>query len=251
MSPTSVSSAKSQIEKKTYALPWGVTDGILAVALSIVLPVVLALLLFGLGRIGLIPQTVSRFLVQDSPTAQVGQYLIALLLEAGIIGGLVWFRKAQPGDLGLKGFKWRWLIYTVTLYIFQLIVVYIAYTIVKTIWPVIDVDQVQDVYPFGHAAWGVWLSFATSVLVAPVVEETLFRGILFGSLTKRFSAVWAALISSIVFGLLHGQTNVIIYTFFLGLILCWLYKRSGSIVPGILLHLLNNIIAFWAITGGR
>ncbi len=248
MSLTSASSAKKSVKK---SLVWAVSDGVLAVGLSIVLPVALAFLMLAAARIGIIPHSWGEFLLQDSPTAQVGQYLVALILEAGIIGSLVWFRKAKRTDLGLQRFQWRWLAYTVALYILLIFVGFIANSIVKVLWPVVDLDQVQNVYPFGHATWAVYLSFVTSVLIAPIVEETLFRGLLFGSLANRFSAILAAIVSSAIFAVLHGQLNVMIYTFCLGLILCWLYKRSGSILPGILLHLLNNVIAFWAITSGR
>lgn len=248
MSPTSVSSAKKPRLAKTV---WAASDGVLAIALSIVLPVLLAFVLLALSSIGIIPRSWGEFLLADTPTALVGQYLVALLLEAGIIYTLWTFRKASRRDLGIKRFKKRWIAYTVGLYIFQLFVVFIANSVVKALWPVVDLDQVQDVYPFGHSTWAVYGSFVTSVLIAPIIEETLFRGLLFGSLMNKFSAVWAAILSSAVFAIMHGQLNVMIYTFCLGLILCWLYKRSGSIFPGILLHLLNNAIAFWAITSGR
>lgn len=248
MSLISAFSARLPLRKKSV---WAATDGILAVALSLVLPILLAVIMLFLARIGLVPQGWGEFLLQDNEIALVGQYLTALLLEAIIIGGIFRYRKATKSDLGLNTFKWRWLGYVVTLYILQLALVFVAYSVVKTLWPVFDDDQIQDVYHFGHATWGVWLSFVTSVLIAPIVEETLFRGLLYGSLMKRFSPIWAALLSSVLFGLLHGQVNVIIYTFFLGLILCWLYQRAGSIIPGILLHLLNNAIAFWAITSAR
>lgn len=82
-------------------------------------------------------------------------------------------------------------------------------------------------------------------VVAPISEETCFRGMLFGGLRRRLPRLGAALISGAIFGILHafnGIEVVPVLTCF-GVILALLYERTGSIVPGILLHMLNNSIA--------
>jgi CAAX protease family protein len=83
------------------------------------------------------------------------------------------------------------------------------------------------------------------VLVVPVCEEVCFRGMLFGGLRERMPGLVAALISGLVFGALHAGTGVTAVPplMVFGVILALLYERTGSIVPGILLHMLNNSIA--------
>ena len=56
-----------------------------------------------------------------------------------------------------------------------------------------------------------------------------------------------AIFSGVLFGFAHLQPNVSIYTFILGLLLCAMYVRLGSIVPGIALHMLNNYFAYVAL----
>jgi CAAX protease family protein len=83
------------------------------------------------------------------------------------------------------------------------------------------------------------------VVAAPVSEEVCFRGMLFGGLRTRLPRLAAALISALVFGALHATTGVSaipVLTVF-GFLLALLYERTGSIVPGILLHMLNNSVA--------
>lgn len=83
------------------------------------------------------------------------------------------------------------------------------------------------------------------VFAASISEEICFRGMLFGGLRERLPRVAAALVSGAIFGALHavnGITVVPVLTAF-GFILALLYERTGSIVPGILLHMLNNSVA--------
>jgi membrane protease YdiL (CAAX protease family) len=83
------------------------------------------------------------------------------------------------------------------------------------------------------------------VFAAPVTEEVCFRGMLFGGLREKLPRIAAALICGLIFGALHAITGVtavpplIVFGFLLAL----LYEKTGSIVPGILLHMLNNSIA--------
>lgn len=83
------------------------------------------------------------------------------------------------------------------------------------------------------------------VIAAPIAEETCFRGMLFGGLREKLPRLAAALICGLIFGALHALTGItavpplIVFGFLLAL----LYERTGSIVPGILLHMINNSIA--------
>lgn len=83
------------------------------------------------------------------------------------------------------------------------------------------------------------------VVAAPIGEETCFRGMLFGGLRTRLPRLAAALLSALIFGALHATTGVsaVPPLVFFGFVLALLYERTGSIVPGIILHMLNNSVA--------
>lgn len=86
------------------------------------------------------------------------------------------------------------------------------------------------------------------VFGAAIAEEICFRGMLFGGLRERLPKVPAALIAGIVFGALHAFTGIsaVPPLIALGFVFCLLYEKTGSIVPGMLLHMLNNSVALLA-----
>lgn len=119
-------------------------------------------------------------------------------------------------------------------------VLYLAFTIFYSL--VITEPKQKDIAEsFGPTVVQVLLI----VIAAPIAEETCFRGMLFGGLREKLPRLAAALITGLIFGGLHALTGVtavpplIVFGFLLAL----LYERTGSIVPGILLHMLNNSIA--------
>jgi membrane protease YdiL (CAAX protease family) len=83
------------------------------------------------------------------------------------------------------------------------------------------------------------------VIAAPISEEICFRGMLFGGLRTRLPRLAAALISGLIFGGLHALTGVsaVPPLIVFGFVLALLYEKTGSIAPGIVLHMLNNSIA--------
>jgi membrane protease YdiL (CAAX protease family) len=77
-------------------------------------------------------------------------------------------------------------------------------------------------------------------LLVPVAEELIFRGVVFGWLRDRFAFLPAALMSSAVFGVFHLRPDAVIVTMVMGLAFAWLYERSRSIVPAIIMHSVYN-----------
>lgn len=79
-----------------------------------------------------------------------------------------------------------------------------------------------------------------AVIIAPVAEEILFRGLLYRFLKSRISARWAMIASSVCFGAIHGNMASFIPLTFLGMILVRAYERTGSLKVPILMHALFN-----------
>lgn len=102
-------------------------------------------------------------------------------------------------------------------------------------------DLMQDTFrAMSRNVFGI-LSIA---VMAPLVEELLFRGAIQGHLLKQgMKPASAILIASAVFGIIHMNPVQIPFAFALGLIFGWLYYRTGSVVPGIIGHFINNSIA--------
>ncbi|MEA2449803.1 MAG: protease family protein [Thermoleophilaceae bacterium] len=86
------------------------------------------------------------------------------------------------------------------------------------------------------------------IVVAPLCEELFFRGFLFRILRVRTTFWLAALADGVIFGLVHGSLIIAPVLAVLGLALCWVYERTGSLFPCIAIHALNNTIAYGATT---
>ena len=92
--------------------------------------------------------------------------------------------------------------------------------------------------PWGYVAIGI---------LAPLAEEVVFRGAilrtLLGIMSKKNHWV-AIMISAAIFGIVHANLAQFINALLMGLLLGWMYYRTGSLVPGILLHWVNNTMAY-------
>jgi len=86
-------------------------------------------------------------------------------------------------------------------------------------------------------------AFFSIVIVGPMAEEILFRGLMYGALEKRIHVAGAILVSSLFFALAHLQVVHFIPIFCLGIALGWARWKSGSLGLPILLHVLNNGVA--------
>jgi membrane protease YdiL (CAAX protease family) len=88
-----------------------------------------------------------------------------------------------------------------------------------------------------------WLVFV-GIVLAPFVEETFFRGFLFAGFRQRLGWQKSALFTSAIFAVAHLQLVALIPTFILGYLLAYIFHRSNSLWPGIILHFTVNSMAF-------
>ena len=86
-----------------------------------------------------------------------------------------------------------------------------------------------------------------AVFIAPFCEEIFFRGFLFGGLLRGMNVVWATLVATVLFTLVHGDIGSAVPLFAIGLMLAVIRWRTGSVWPGMGLHMLNNAIAAVAV----
>lgn len=82
---------------------------------------------------------------------------------------------------------------------------------------------------------------AATVLAAPMVEEVVFRGLVYTRLCRSMPRLIAALLSAILFGLVHGTLLHLFYTIPMGLLLCLFYEKYRSLWAPILMHMSFNL----------
>ena len=97
-------------------------------------------------------------------------------------------------------------------------------------------------------AWGpplvVGLTILDTVVLTPVFEEIVFRGLVFATLRRRFGVPGAALLSAGIFAIAHGYGVLgFAAVFWSGLLWAWAYERTGSLLPSIASHAADNLMA--------
>lgn len=90
-----------------------------------------------------------------------------------------------------------------------------------------------------------WIGIISVSILGPILEELLFRGAVTRALLQKYSPDKAIFLSAFVFGIFHLNPVQVIGAFFIGLLLAWVYYRSGSLVPCILIHIVNNSLSVY------
>jgi uncharacterized protein len=96
--------------------------------------------------------------------------------------------------------------------------------------------------------FGWWGAFFKVAVIAPVIEELIFRGLILHGLRKNYHGVTAVLVSALLFSLFHLNPWQMPATFVLGVLLGWLMIRTNSILLAILGHSVNNLLVLLTIT---
>lgn len=97
---------------------------------------------------------------------------------------------------------------------------------------------------------GLW-TILSLVVFAPVLEELLCRGVVLGSLRPKFGVTAAWLLSSLFFGVLHIQPVQVVSASVVGLILGFVYLATDSLWAAMILHAMNNAVAYLAMITGH
>lgn len=85
---------------------------------------------------------------------------------------------------------------------------------------------------------------AAIFIIAPIIEEIVFRGLIMTRLRKTFSAGWAIFFSALLFGFIHLMTGSVvtaIHAFLGGLIFALTYEKIGSLIPAVIAHFSANV----------
>lgn len=113
-----------------------------------------------------------------------------------------------------------------------------------------------SIIPFPQSWWDAYnaasapldqtnaLTIVAAVIVAPLTEELLFRGLVFTRVSRAFGVYFGMVASSLIFGFMHGTAIWFIYTALFGLVITFVFVRSRSLVYPILFHLSFNLTSF-------
>ena len=222
--------------------PWGIADMAKAVGIVILLTFLISI------PAALVADVIAGDQdIEDDPTALSILLGISIVLEALMLWTAYNFsvRKYRLDfrALGLtRPSRGAWMS-PFGMVIGSLIVMYVYFGLLAAFGVTPDTDLPEGVF---DNAGPFLVIFSLSVFVAPPVEEIFFRGFIFGGLRGRWGVVLAALASGLLFGLAHVGNPGTIYLLppvaAVGVVFAFGYVYTGSIIPGIVAHLLFNLL---------
>lgn len=215
-------------ESPEYFVPWSLMDTWIGVLLLALLNASLLAIVLQYPRPELL-QSAALILVQ-----------LAFLLPLVLI--FAW-RRISWKHLGFGKFDWNTLGLGCGLLIASYVVIIIHNLILMALG--IDTQGEAILKFFENLESPVWFFFVGAVL-APIVEEMFFRGFLFQGFRQKYGWITAMLLSSVIFAAAHLDLVALIPTFILGCVLAYIYHRSNSVWPGVILHFLVNAFGLCA-----
>jgi membrane protease YdiL (CAAX protease family) len=182
----------------------------------------------------------------------VGVLLLLTAAQAAILVGAAWYavqvlnKRPTPASFGLRETPWLpalgWTLLAYVAFWVGTAIVLLAFGEPEEQELVQDIQDEQTLtLVVGYAV--------LSCVMAPLAEEFFFRGFMFRAIAERVHPIWAAVVTGGVFGVIHlpgsPAESVLVLSLF-GVALCLLLWRTSSLIPCIMLHALNNSIAFGA-----
>lgn len=167
--------------------------------------------------------------------------VVYVVSMAAALGGLLYYRRARGGRGRWARFSTRGLNPALLLWGFVLICA--AGVVLEPL-----LAQLPDLsLNLGRGLWTLLML----VLFAPVLEELICRGLVLGTLRARYGVTLAWLVSALFFGVMHLQPVQVINAFVVGLILGYVYISTDSLWSVMILHAMNNAVAYLMMITGH
>ena len=206
-----------------YSVPWKFMDNWIGVALLAIIDVFIFIVMQGQER-----------------RAELAQSSAVLLLELSYLLPVIFifaWRGIHWKHLRFGRFNWNTLGIGCGFLIASYMIIILHNALLFRLG--VDTQGENIVKLFAELDSPVWF-FIVGAIFAPLVEEIFFRGFLFQGFRARYGWTTAMILSSAIFAIAHLDFVVLIPTFILGCLLAYVYHRSNSIWPGIVLHFLVN-----------
>ncbi len=217
------------VESVVYSVPWQPIDNWVGVILLTVID--LSLLFISLaGKKGQLAQSGLLVLVQ-----------LVYLLPVVIVFA---YRSINWRALGVGRFNWGIVNLGCGLLVVAYLIIYVHNLILTALG--IPTQGVEVSGLFERLNTPIWF-FLVGAVLAPLVEETFFRGFLFQGFRAKYGWLSGMLLSSAIFAIAHLDIASLIPTFILGNLLAYLYHRTNSIWPGVILHMTVNTFGLLSI----
>lgn len=179
-----------------------------------------------------------------------------LTVCAGLLLYLFQVRGLNPAELfGLQNLHWRSL--AVTLGIFTIIILIsvnvvsaVTVTWLQNFWTDLQPQETVQAFQKSDGIGFKFLVIFLAVVIAPLAEETLFRGFVYGVLKRYTDAPFAALSSSLMFAIIHMHVGSLLPLWMLAVLFCLAYEITGCLLVPMILHSIFNSVSIIAMIFG-
>ena len=163
-------------------------------------------------------------------------FILWYWLEVVRRDGAASFARAQTKKITPAGILWTLVLAYAVQHAVSIIIGFLAFMLPETV-----AAYEEMVESAGLTDYSLTWVFAV-VILPPLVEETVFRGLILHYLKKGGARFWAAnLIQAVLFGIYHGNLIQGIYAFCIGVLLGYLAERYNSLIIPVLVHALFNL----------
>lgn len=227
---------------------WSLPQAFFVCIVLFTLPLILEVLF---GRIFF-----NNWLLFLSPTKNIqsssGQNsLLAQIITVCLTSGMVfWFAIKRNGQsLRDLGFRWVKIKKFILLIFKSIIMIFLFNAVYMGVFSILLGDYpeqqfiVELIVKAGNTGQMIGL-FLLAVILSPFAEEIIFRGFIYSGLRRHCGFVTAGIISAFIFGIFHLQGSLFIPIGFMGFVFAWLFERTRSILPPVIVHMLWNLIVF-------
>jgi len=206
----------------------------------LVMVLILSLLLLGVMQPAAEAASMAGRVIEAGDVAL--SMIIQLVLCSALLVYLHQFRELNPAELfGFTFIRWKRVLLTIVLTLIPMLIIVAAAAMHWTEWlqkiaPGVEAQNLVKAFTETENPAFRALVALTAIVVAPVVEETIFRGFFYGVLKRYTDAPFAAVITGLFFAIMHLHVGSLVPLWVLALILCAAYEFTGCLLVPIVLH---------------
>ncbi|MFZ0693098.1 MAG: type II CAAX endopeptidase family protein [Alphaproteobacteria bacterium] len=180
---------------------------------------------------------------ENSPSIQIAVFLLLepVAIFGAVLGVLIYRRGFSWTDLGVRPIDGKWVLPAILAAFGGLFAAGAISQITERYFNTPMMDQYMSELVPGGITWQRAVALiATIGILVPIAEELLFRGVLYTWLRQRLTILPCVLISAALFALAHGNRQMVIQIFIVGIVLALIYEKSRSILVSGLVHMTVN-----------
>jgi uncharacterized protein len=179
-------------------------------------------------------------LIKEGKAESTGSLTLALSMFVGFL--LMAFYLYKAGYISRSKVTWS-----------PVSVSYLFYSVIIVVASIIVIDFLMSAMPslpnwledsFNLLQSG-WFGIVCIAILGPILEELLFRGGITKVLLKKYTPTKAIILSALIFGIFHLNPVQMVGAGLMGLLLAWVYYKTASLIPCILMHIVNNSLSVY------